>query len=180
MPEYRRVLVPGGTYFFTVVTYQRRKVFINSAERLLLQEVWNDVSLRHPFRTIAFCILPDHFHLIMTLPDHDANYSMRIREIKRQYSIRYSGSHTTKICQSRIKRNESDVWQRRFWEHYIRDEDDLKQHVEYIHYNPVKHGLVNCAFEWESSSFHALVDEGFYEIGWGESLKPSVGKSFGE
>ena len=180
MPEYRRVLIPGGTYFFTVVTYQRKDVFAQNSERLLLQSVWKDICSRHPFKILAFCILPDHFHMIMTLPDHDPNYSMRIREIKRLFTSRYSRAYTAQISQSRKKRKESDVWQRRFWEHCIMDAEDLIHHIEYIHYNPVKHGLIDNACEWEASSFHSFVDKGLYEIGWGESQKMEFDKSYGE
>ncbi len=180
MPEYRRVLIPGGTYFFTVVTYERKNLLIDQKERDLLRTIWNGVRSRHPFEIIAYCILPNHFHMIMTLPERDSNFSMRIREIKRLFSMQYPGEKSNTLSVSRLKRKESSVWQRRFWEHAIWDEDDLKHHVEYIHFNPVKHGLVDQVCDWTSSSFHLYVNNGLYEPGWGESLNIDFDRSYGE
>ena len=180
MPEYRRVLVPGGTYFFTVVTYERIDLLIDQEERDLLLNVWEDVGSRHPFEIVAYCILPNHFHMVMTLPENDSNFSMRIREIKRLFTLQYTGDCPNHINASRIKRKESSVWQRRFWEHVIRDEDDLKNHIEYVHFNPVKHGLVERVYDWESSSFHSYVVDGFYEPRWGESVSIDLDRNYGE
>jgi len=180
MPEYRRSLVPGGTYFFTVVTYERKNILIDQKARNLLRDVWKDVSSRHPFEMVAYCILPNHFHVVMTLPENDSNFSIRIREIKRLFTLRYTGDRPNNISESRIKRKESSVWQRRFWEHVIRDENDLNRHIEYIHFNPVIHGLVDRVCDWESSSFHRFVKDGLYEPGWGESVSIDPDRNYGE
>ncbi len=180
MPEYRRVLIPGGTYFFTVVTYERKNLLIDQKERDLLRTVWDDVGSRHPFEIIAYCILPNHFHMIMDLPESDSHFSMRIREIKRLFSMKYPGERPNTLSVSRLKRKESSVWQRRFWEHAVRNEDDLKHHVEYIHFNPVKHGLVDRVCDWKSSSFHLYVNNGSYEPGWGESQISGLDHGYGE
>jgi putative transposase len=156
MPDYRRYYVEGGTYFFTVVTYLRKPIFLQSTARSILHWVWEDVNKRFPFRTIGLCLLPEHLHCAWTLPAGDSNYSMRWKEIKRLFTNEYSalmGLSETKN-KSREKRNESTIWQRRFWEHTVRDDEDLARILDYIHYNPVKHGLVNSVSEWKWSSFH--------------------------
>jgi len=150
--------VAGGTYFFTVVTYKRQPVFNNSLARRLLRVAWLDVSQRFPFSTDAVCLLPDHLHCILTLPPDDFNYPIRLREIKRLFTRAYrteKEGHFKKSV-SRIKRSEATIWQRRYWEHTIRDENDLNHHLNYIHYNPVKHEYVQSVSDWPWSSFHPL------------------------
>lgn len=169
MPEYRRAQVPGGTFFITIVTYQRSKIFINPRARELLHQAWLDVEKRFPFITVAICLLPDHIHALITLPEGNSNFSIRIREIKRFFTKAYLaeiGSSKPRN-QSRIKKDEATVWQRRFFEHTIRDGRDLETHINYIHYNPVKHGLVDNMEEWKWSSFHRYVKNGFYPENWG-------------
>lgn len=147
MPEYRRNRIEGGTYFFTVVTYQRRPILTNSSAREILHYAWLDTKQRFPFETLAICLLPDHLHCIWKMPEGDANYSTRWKEIKGLFTKRYLqeiGPGEERNA-SRIKRNEAAIWQRRFWEHTIEDEDDLETHVDYIHYNPIKHGFVERA-----------------------------------
>jgi putative transposase len=124
-----------------------------------------DVIKRFPFTIDAICLLPDHLHCIWTLPGGDANYSVRWKEIKRLFSkkcINIVGTYELRSA-SREKRKEVMVWQRRFWEHALRDEEDLQRHLDYIHYNPVKHGLVQRVKDWQWSSFHRYVRMGCYE-----------------
>ena len=172
MPEYRRSLVPGGTFFFTVVTYRRRPILVSEESRAILHAAWNNVCERYPFQTDAICLLPDHIHCIWTLPERDNQYSLRWGEIKRIFSEAYNRpiGAKAKVNESRQKRGETAIWQRRFWEHTIRDLDDYQHHLDYIHYNPVKHGLVNNVIDWEWSSFHRYVRLGQCEKEWGSNM----------
>ena len=159
MPEYRRSYVEGGTYFFTVVTYLRQPILTSEPARRILRQAWSEVKQRFPFETIAVCLLPEHIHCIWRLPAGDADYSTRWKEIKRRFSHRYLEKIEidTPQSESRIKRNEAAIWQRRFWEHVIRDERDYERHADYIHYNPVKHGYVTKVADWPYSSFARYV-----------------------
>ena len=183
MPDYRRLRVPGGTYFFTLTTYQRQKLFYASDVQKLWLESVDTIKNDHPFKEIAFCILPDHIHLIWELPENDANYSNRISMIKRRFTIEYKQTFKILINNnaSRIKHRESTIWQRRFWEHTIRDENDLNKHIDYVHFNPVKHGLVDRVIDWQGSSFYQYVLSGHYDEYWGgtRELKHNIGQ-FGE
>jgi len=107
------------------------------------------------------------------MPENDSDYSMRINQIKRRFSKQYIARFGMPIrrSESREKRREVTIWQRRFWEHCIRNEGDLIRHIDYIHYNPVKHGLVPRVCDWESSSFHDYVRKGYYDLAWGEEIK---------
>jgi len=176
MPEYRRVIIKGGVYFFTIVTYERQKIFLLPEVRALFSDSLDHIQKYHPFIVIAYCILPDHVHFIWQMPENDANYSMRISQIKRRFSMRYILQFGTNFpkTESRQKRREVMVWQRRFWEHYIRDEEDLNKHIDYIHYNPVKHGVVDVVRDWNASSFHDYVRQGYYELDWGEEYEDEV------
>ncbi len=168
MPEYRRNRIEGGTYFFTVVTYQRRPILTSTTARKLLHKAWEDTKGRFPFETIAVCLLPDHLHSIWKLPEGDSNYSIRWKEIKGLFTKSYLkeiGPGEERNA-SRIKRKEATIWQRRFWEHTIENGDDLVTHFDYIHFNPVKHGLVEHVVDWEWSSFHRYVKEGIYQDDW--------------
>jgi putative transposase len=183
MPEYRRFLLAGGTFFFTLVTYDRKPIFINPLVRDLLREIWKKVVQKHPFQTEAICLLPDHIHCIWTLPQDNAKFSLRWSEIKRQFTYRYLNEIKPILekSASRVKRGEASLWQRRFWEHTIRDEVDLNNHINYIHYNPVKHGLVSNVKDWEFSSFHKYVKLGMYTEDWGSGEDGRLSKmDFGE
>lgn len=168
MPEYRRSRIEGGTYFFTVVTYNRLPIFENGHARSILHAAWENTKTRFPFETIAVCLLPDHVHCIWRLPEDDANYSIRWKEIKELFSKKYLQEVGCAEAPnaSRQKRHEAVIWQRRFWEHTIEDENDLETHLDYIHYNPIKHGYVEQAVEWKWSSFHQYVKKGVYDIHW--------------
>jgi len=176
MPQYRRAEIPGGTFFFTVVTYHRKPILASDAARSLLRAAWLDVQNRFPFKTEAVCLLPNHIHCIWRLPEGDPNYSLRWKEIKRLFTKGYLeqvGPGEPRNS-SRIKKGEAAIWQRRFWEHTIRDERDLNQHLDYIHYNPVKHGLVKNVADWPWSSFHRYVAMAYYELGWGDTVANSL------
>lgn len=168
MPDYRRSKVEGGFYFFTVVTYRRIPILTGEKAREILRSAWLNTKQRFSFETIAVCLLPDHIHSIWKLPEGDADYSMRWREIKRLFTKGYLkeiGPGENRNA-SRIKRGEAAIWQRRFWEHTLEDEEDLETHLDYIHYNPVKHGFVSHVAEWAYSSFHRYVKEGIYANDW--------------
>jgi putative transposase len=129
-----------------------------------LREAIEETRSRRPYETIAFCLLFEHLHCIWKLPENDADYSKRWSSIKGHFSRTYlslSGQHR-QPSSSRARKGEVCIWQRRFWEHQIRDENDLQRHVDYIHYNPVKHGLVHCVEDWPWSTYHKYVKEGFY------------------
>ena len=168
MPNYHRFRVEGGTYFFTVVTYHRRPILTTETARNILHTAWMDTQQRFPFDTIAVCLLPDHIHCIWKLPEDDSNYSTRWNMIKGLFSKQYIkvAGRLDELNPLQIKRREAAIWQRRFWEHTILDDDDLDAHIDYIHYNPVKHEYVDKAVDWKWSSFHRFVNEGVYDVDW--------------
>ncbi len=167
MPEYRRVFSKGGTYFFTVVTYRRIPVFNEDLKVDYLKKCIKDTMLNHPFNIEAMVILPDHIHTIWTLPDTDGDFSTRWMLIKKRFSIHYPDMNNLSVSESRLEKREHGIWQRRFWEHLIRDDEDFGIHCDYIHYNPVKHGLVNSPGLWKYSSFNQFVKKGYYLADWG-------------
>ena len=182
MPEYRRLKIVGGTYFFTVVTNNRIPILAAKESRSILRYAGKDVQKRFPFTTDAICLLPDHIHCIWTLPEGDANFSVRWKEIKRLFSKTYQIQLKVMASnnESRKARKETAIWQRRFWEHAIRDEDDLHSHFDYIHFNPVHHGFVQNVRDWPWSSFHRFVQEGLYEPHWGSDIEFLEDFYFGE
>lgn len=139
----------------------------------LLRRAFLATKQRHPFRMPAIVILPDHCHFIMELPDGDADFSTRIGLIKSAFSRALPGVEET-ISASRLKRRERGVWQRRFWEHTIRDEMDFQRHFDYIHYNPVKHGHAARSRDWKLSSFQRYIEKGIYTPEWGEAMPPGI------
>ena len=159
MSNYRRAYIPGGTYFFTVVTHNRAPIFINEERGEALRQAFRKVMALRPFHIDAMVVLPEHLHCIWRMPEADSDFSSRWREIKKAAS--------RQISTVTNQRNERMVWQRRFWEHAIRDEDDWRRHVDYIHYNPVKHRLASCPGQWRWSSFNSAVSNGWYENSWG-------------
>jgi len=168
MPEYRRAFEPGGTFFFTLVTEGRRPFLTTSAARRLLRTAFASTRERFPFTVDAIVLLTDHLHTIWTLPPGDADFSTRWSFLKRQFTKAWlaAGGREQPATESRRRNRRRGVWQRRFWEHVIRVEEDLVRHCDYIHYNPVKHGLVACPHAWPHSSFHRFVDERVYERDW--------------
>jgi len=176
MPNYRRSLVAGGSYVFTVVAFHRLPILTTDERRSILHTAWNDVQRRFPFTTTAVCLLPEHLHCIWSLPEQDADYPLRWKEIKRLFTRSYleRAGPGEKRNQSRIHKGEAAIWQRRYWEHLIRDDADMRQHIDYIHYNPVKHGLVKRAADWPWSSFQRYVKMGYYEPDWGGAVEAHV------
>lgn len=181
MPSYIRARVAGGTYFFTAVTFRRRSILISPESRAALRHAIDAARKRYPFRIDAWVLLPDHLHCIWTLPEGDTDYSVRWGIIKAGYSSAMRPLlHRCELeTPSREKRRELSIWQRRFWEHLIRDHDDLRRHMDYTHFNPVKHGLVERVVDWPYSSFHRLVVSGVYPADWG-TTEPFDPPDFGE
>lgn len=167
--DYRRWFVKGGTYFFTVVTYGRRRILTSEPGRRFLRESVRSVQDDHPFRLIATVLLPDHWHLVMQLPQGDDGYSPRMQLIKRRFTERWLGAGLSeaRVTESQRRRNERGVWQVRFWEHSVRDAQDLEHCCDYVHWNPRKHDLVTRVSDWPWSSFHRFVAEGWYPADWG-------------
>jgi len=164
MPRYIRAFVPGGTFFFTVALLERRKKLLT--ENIdNLWEVFKAACRRRPFAIEAIVILPEHLHCIWTLPPGDADFSTRWHDIKARFAAKIPKGE--KLSERRLKKGERGIWQRRFWEHVIRDERDYERHVDYIHFNPVKHGHVARAADWPYSSFHRYVERGIYDLDWG-------------
>jgi putative transposase len=151
MSDYRRNYVPGGTYFFTVVTHLRQPFLTSDLARRCLHESIDRVRHQWPFDMVAIVLLPDHFHTVWTLPTGDANYSVRLRRLKELFTRSYLENGGTEAPQSRSRERHAErgIWQRRFWEHTIDDEEDLKRCVDYVHWNPKKHGLVSRVRDWQ-------------------------------
>lgn len=176
MSSYRRSVLPGATYFFTVNLADRRSTLLTT-HITILREAFRYVCNRHPFDVDAIVILPEHLHAIWTLAHDDADYATRWRLIKGHFSRNLP--KTENVSASRTGKSERGIWQRRYWEHTIRDENDFNRHVDYVHINPVKHGLVSCVAEWPFSSFHRYVKRGILPIDWAGDLQKMAGR-FGE
>ena len=161
--QYRRSLVAGGTYFFTLVTHGRAPWFAHVAWVEALGEAMRQVRNKHPFDTLAIAVMPDHLHCIWRLPEGDADYGTRWMLIKQA---------VTRCI--RVQHPRAKVWQDRFWEHTIRNDRDYAAHCNYVHFNPVKHGLVAQASDWPHSSFERFVAEGIYDANWGISAMPRM------
>ncbi len=166
--DYRRNFQPGGTFFFTLVTYQRRPIFNDEPSIQLLQSVIRDVKSIHPFTIQAWVILPDHLHMIWTLPFGDSDFSNRWSRIKSTFTRHWfkQGGKENHITDGKRRDRRRGVWQNRFMEHTIRDENDFETHVQYIHYNPVKHAHCNYPKDWQYSSFTEYVKRGDYPDNW--------------
>jgi putative transposase len=180
MSEYHRWLVPGATYFFTVVTYERRRVLQSEEAAHLLGEVMREVRHGLPFHTVAMVVLPDHLHCVWSLPPDDLDFSMRWKRIKREFTVRWraSAESVREVSRSRQSKGERGVWQRRFWEHLVRDEGDLERCCDYIHYNPVKHGYAASPAGWRWSTFPRFVQAGDYPPDWGSTVPKSLIKEY--
>jgi len=168
--DYRRLYQPGGHYFFTVVTANRRSLLVDHVDRL--RAAFRYTMEKRPFDLEAIVILPDHLHALWRLPLGDADFSTRWMLVKRKFS---TGLPTGPLNPSGKSKREKGIWQRRFWEHLIRDETDWRRHMDYIHYNPVKHRLVDKARDWPFSSFRRFVANGWYDEDWGEAEEGSLG-----
>ncbi|MGH6899413.1 MAG: REP-associated tyrosine transposase [Geminicoccaceae bacterium] len=167
--RYRRARVPGASYFFTVVAWRRRKVLCRPEVRAALRTAFREELRTRAFRLDAIVLLPDHMHCVWTLPAGDSDFSDRGRRIKASVTRAVGHQLEAEPTASRRLKGERGLWQRRYWEHVICDEADFTAHLDYIHFNPVKHGLVERAADWPWSSLHRYVAEGAYPPGWGEA-----------
>lgn len=177
MANYRRCYISGGSYFFTVVTERRAPILANDEARDLLRTAIRACQQQWPFSVKALVLLPDHLHAIWTLPPGDADYSKRWGFIKKHFTQHWlvANGMEQALSLSKQRQRRRGVWQRRFWEHALRDERDYAQHLDYLHYNPVKHGLVSTVADWPYSSFHRFVSKGFYPAHWGRDLATGYG-----
>ena len=173
--QYRRANVANASYFFTVNLANRKQQLLT--ENLdNLRQVIQKIKQQHPFKIEAIVILPEHLHAIWTLPENDADYPKRWSLIKANFSR--SLPKTERINPSRTAKRERGIWQRRYWEHQIRDDLDMQRHIDYIHYNPVKHGYVTQASDWPHSSIHRYIKAGLLPSHWGAG--ENVTGEFGE
>lgn len=173
MPNFTRSVSPGGTFFFTLVTENRARLFDEEQARTILGNAIRVARGKRPFELDSIVLLPDHLHLILTLPSRDADFSTRLASIKAAFTHEFlaSGGIEQPRSESRVSERRRGVWQRWFWEHLIRDENDLHRHRDYIHYNPVKHGLTQCPHDWTFSSFDRHAHAMHYEQDWCCSCK---------
>ena len=180
MSDYRRPKFCGGYYFFTVVTYKRRKILTGKLARKHLRQAFEKVRLKRYFETTAICLLPDHLHCVWKLPEGDGDFSTRWSQVKRDFTMNYlrEGGGESRQSNSRFKHRLRGVWHKRFWEHQIRDERDLQNHIDYIHYNPVKHGLVEDIGAWPWSTYHKYIESGYYGKVDLEQMQQSVNNVF--
>jgi putative transposase len=169
MPDYRRYRVPGGTYFFTVNLLERYPNDLLLGHHDILRFAVEKTRTIWPFHIDAWVLLPDHLHCVWTLPCGDDDFSNRWRRIKQEFSKALP--KTERRSEVRIARGESGIWQRRFWEHAIRDDADYAAHVDYCHINPVKHGYVEQVADWPYSSFHRFVKHGIVPSNWATGVK---------
>jgi REP-associated tyrosine transposase len=176
MTNYRRNFLPGGSFFFTVNLLDRQSRLLTEQIELL-RKAFRYAQERHPFSIEASVVLPDHLHAVWTMPDGDADYALRWRLIKSTFSRELAP--TEMLSKSRASKGERGIWQRRYWEHTLRDENDFAKHVDYIHFNPVKHGHVSRVVDWPYSSFHRFVRLGIYPVDWAGDVKQG-GSRFGE
>ncbi len=165
--EYRRAFVPGGSFFFTVVTERRRRLFVTSETVDVLRNAFRSVMAKRPFKIDALVVLPDHLHCVWSLPPEDADFATRWRLVKTWFTKHCASWLREASDQAHQRKGQQSIWQHRYWEHVLRDEMDLHHHVDYIHYNPVKHGYVCRPVDWPYSSMRRYVDAGMYSEDWG-------------
>jgi len=176
MVQYRRSQTTGGTFFFTVNLRDRSSGYLVTHVDCLRESV-RVAKQQFPFEIVAFVVLPEHLHAIFRLPENDNDYPARWRAIKSHFSRALIRDG---VGLKKNLRGEINLWQRRYWEHQIRDDADLQAHVDYIHFNPVKHGYVDRVSDWPYSSFHRYVQSGILENAWGDSVLDGEGGRFGE
>jgi putative transposase len=176
MPNFRRLRDPGGRFFFTVVSDGRAPLLCQPPAPLLLREVVCETRDRWPFELHAMVVLPDHLHAIWTMPEGDSDYSKRWAWLKKEFTKRWllNGGAERVLSRGRIRDGRRGVWQPKFWEHAIRDERDFDRYVEYIHFNPVHHGVAKCPHAWRLSTFDRWVREQSYPADWACSCDPQV------
>jgi len=178
MSNYRRAHEDGATYFFTVVTYRRQPILLRPEVLDPLRDAFRNVRQTRPFKLDAVVILPDHPHAIWTLPPGNADFGARWGMIKRHVSKTVDEPATVPMSASMKARREYGLWQRRFWEHLIRNDDDYARHMDYIHFNPVKHGYAKSPADWPHSSFRKFVEQGIYSMDW--ACASDIEGDFGE
>jgi len=168
MPEYRRAFVDAGSFFLTVVTNFRRPLLATESARSTLKNALRATQAERPFSIDAIVVLPDHWHTIWTLPPGDTDFSTRMRLVKARFTRAFLGAGGSEAGRSRSRQaqGERSVWQRRFWEHTVRDERAFEGICDYIHYNPVKHGYATCPHAWPYSSFRRFVVDRRYDASW--------------
>jgi putative transposase len=176
MVRYRRNFVAGAAYFFTVTLFDRGSTaLIDHVD--VLRRAFRATQHSLPFAIDAVVVLPDHLHIVMTLPSEDADFSSRLSLIKRRFT---TGVGKMGVTIPRHRNGEHALWQRRFWEHTIRDDNDFERHVDYIHFNPVKHGIVSRVRDWPHPSFHRYVRSGLLPEDWAGDLSVQGQSNFGE
>jgi putative transposase len=167
MPSFIRAHQPGGTFFLTLVTHKRRHVFQSDMARRCLRMAFHDVAESRPFKMPAIVLLPDHLHCIWTPPERDSDFSTRVRKLKEYVARSFSaGGIEAIVSPGKTRKGLRGVWQPRFWEHTIRDECDFQRHLDYIHFDPVKHALVRCPHEWPWTTFSRWVRRKVYDRAW--------------
>ena len=171
MPEYLRYRVAGGTYFFTVNLFDRQSDLLLRHIDVLRQAV-RLTRQKRPFHIDAWVVLPEHLHCLWTLPAGDDDFPRRWQEIKKAFSRALPASERRSDTQ--LARHERGIWQRRYWEHFIRDEEDYAAHLDYVHVNPLRHGLVSRVVDWPYSTFHHWMKKGVYSADWGSNVSISV------
>jgi len=181
MPNYRRANIEGACYFFTVNTLRRQPILVDEPIRIALRKAIEAVRVGLPFTIDAWVLLPDHLHCLWTLPRGDADFATRWKLIKTKVTQQCGSSFFRDefITARRSKKGQGSIWQNRYWEHQIRDDNDFEQHANYIHWNPVKHGYVERVADWPYSSFHRYVQIGIYPCDWATGTD-ITGGIFGE
>jgi len=164
MPNFRRYYIPNATVFISCVTRDRYPYLQSEMDVDTFIETLSNVLEYHPFRILAHVILPDHFHWLMKVDDPDGDFSKVLHSVKRNFTLNYKKAHNIETPLS--------IWQSRFWDHVIRDEKDLENHFDYIHWNPVRHGYVSRPEDWSYSTYKDWMVKGFYDLGWGWSGEP--------
>lgn len=164
---YRCAIASGGTFLFTLVTDRRRPILASNEAVEVLRNAFRSVRQSHPFEIDAIVVMPDHLHCIWTLPPDDTDFSTRWRLIKTRFTKHCPHALRHPPDAARLKKGKQAIWQHRYWEHQIRDETDFARHMDYIHYNPVKHGLAQSPAAWPYSSFGRYVKAGVYALDWG-------------
>lgn len=176
MVLYRRSRIANAPYFLTLTLRDRRSSLLVD-HIAVLREAFRETRRQRPFESIAVVVLPDHLHWLCALPEGDADFSSRVRLVKRHFTL---GLLSAGLALDRDARGEYRLWQRRFWAHTIRDDEDRQRHVDYIHYNPVKHGLVAAVGDWPHSSFGRFVRQGLLDADWGGRAGSLPDGGFGE
>jgi putative transposase len=179
MRTYIRADAAGATYFFTLTLQDRgSRTLVDHVE--VLRAAVKHAKARHPFDIEAMVVLPEHLHALWRLPLDDSDFSTRWMLVKQTFTQLLVANRVLpeEAASPRGLKGERKLWQRRFWEHQIRDQEDFQRHVDYIHYNPVKHGWVTRAADWPYSSLHRFVREGALPADWG--ISAAIEGQFGE